>query len=248
MCALCGENKGFVLAEFDDAWNQGRFNTSHGPFPLAPPKASKREEVLAVAVLKDGSNSKVDKWLLVKRPKQGLLAGQWEFPAICVWSSADVKQSSGKKRKDGDVRFIDESIRSDALSGYLDSLAAISKTTLTMICRGQRTRLQEPVDHIFSHVRHTMWIEHQTIDDAMLVTSWTSPCGKELRWMSKDDMDRVGVTSGVKKILNAVATTSREEEQTKLVIYCAQIDIASGSTVARLAIWFKSYSPRRHLL
>lgn len=213
ICALCGENKGSALIEFDDVWNEGQFTTSHGPFPLAPPKASRRDEVLAVAVLKDGSNSKVEKWLLVKRPKEGLLAGQWEFPSICVWSSADLNQSTTKKRKDGDVPFIEESIRSDALSGYLERLAAPSKTTLTMIRGGQRTKLQESIDHIFSHVRHTMWIEHQTIDDAMLVTSWTSACGKELRWMSKDDMDRVGVTSGVKKILNAVTSTSRKRSK-----------------------------------
>jgi A/G-specific adenine glycosylase len=213
MCALCGESKGSALTEFNDAWNQGQFTTSHGPFPLAPPKASKRDEVLAVAVLKDGSNAKDDKWLLVKRPKEGLLAGQWEFPSICVWSSADEKQSSRKKRKDGDVPFIDENIRSDALSLYLDSLAVTSKTTPSMIRRGQRTRLQESVDHIFSHVRHIMWIEHQTIDDGTLVTSWTSTSGKELRWMSKDDMEKVGVTSGVKKILNAVAAISRKRSK-----------------------------------
>lgn len=205
-CALCSENKASTLTEFSDAWNQGHFAASHGPFPLPPPKASKREEVLAVAVLRDNTNGNDDKWLLVKRPKEGLLAGQWEFPSICVWSSADEKQPKGKKRKDVEVPFIEDTVRCEALTGYLDSLAATSKKK-TLIQNGNRTRLKKSVEHIFSHVRHTMWIEHRTLDDPSIAASWTSKNGKELRWMSKVDMGKVGVTSGVKKILKAVVET-----------------------------------------
>ena len=208
VCALCGDNKASVLTEFSDSWNQGLFAYSHGPFPLAPPKASKREEVLVVAVLTDTRRGVADKWLLVKRPKEGLLAGQWEFPSVCVWSSADEEHPKSKKRKDVDVPFIAENVRSKALTGLLGSLAATSRGKAAILKGGKRTRLQESVEHIFSHVRHTMWIEHGTLDDMSNETSWMSINGKEVRWMSKDDMEKVGVTSGVKKILKTVATKS----------------------------------------
>lgn len=211
VCALCAENKGSILTEFNEAWNQGLFTGSHGPFPLAPPKTSKREEVLAVAVLTVSRKGLADKWLLVKRPKDGLLAGQWEFPSICVWSSADEKHPKSKKRKDVEVPFIAENVRSKALTGFLGSLASTSAGKASMIQGGKRTKLQESVDHIFSHVRHTMWIEHVTLEDFCNETSWTSTHGKEVRWMSKGDMDKVGVTSGVRKILKSVAMKSTKK-------------------------------------
>ena len=208
LCALCGENKAAVLAEFNDAWSHGLFPCSHGPFPLAPPKASKREEVLAVAVLTVSRKGIADKWLLVKRPKEGLLAGQWEFPSICVWSSADDEHSKSKKRKDVQVPFIAEIVRSKALTAFLSSLVSTSEVMASAIKDGKRIRLQESVEHIFSHVRHTMWIEHGALEDCCKETLWTATDGKEVRWMSKDDMEKVGVTSGVKKILKTVAIKS----------------------------------------
>lgn len=211
-CVLC-DNKASVLTEWNDIWTQGPFVSSHGPFPLAPPKASKREEVLAVAVLRSIQD---DKWLLVKRPKKGLLAGQWEFPSVCVWSSADDKSTKGKKkRKEVEIPFIKETIRSKTLTKYLDSLAADAEESFIPPST-KRTILQESVDHIFSHVRHTMWIEHQKVrTGSMETTSWISGEGKEVRWMSKEDMEKVGVTSGVKKVLAAVEAKSSGKKRSK---------------------------------
>lgn len=196
LCVLCETNMATVLTEWSDAWNQGAFAVSHGPFPLAPPKASKREEVLAVGVLR----SKNDKWFLVKRPKEGLLAGQWEFPSVCVWSSADQKKPKGKKRK-AEVPFVETSKRSGALSDYLNTLGIPSK-------KSKRSVMNETVEHIFSHVRHTMWIEHEGALANTTHGDESKTAEKEVRWMSKEDMTKVGVTSGVKKILKAVEKES----------------------------------------
>jgi A/G-specific adenine glycosylase len=208
-CCLCAENKLLVLEEIIESCKKGEDKLSHGPFPLPPPKTSKTEEVLAVAVLKMQLDDGEAMWLLVKRPKSGLLAGQWEFPSVCVWSSATDEEHKGKerKRKIIEVPFINEQSRSIALTKYLSNLTEDCHWMKNISQGRQRNKSLQPIEHVFSHIRHTMWIEHQIIfKNQSNTTQWTSSCGKELRWMSQDDMDEVGVTSGVKKILNSVKT------------------------------------------
>jgi A/G-specific adenine glycosylase len=95
--------------------------------------------------------------------------------------------------------------RVEALNSLLQELSSECHDWLEE-CNRQEVG-SEPIEHIFSHVRHTMWIEHgdgsQHVDKLGPV-EWTSSEGKELRWMSEADMQQVGVTAGVKKILKAV--------------------------------------------
>mmetsp|Transcript_12881 Transcript_12881/g.19961 ORF Transcript_12881/g.19961 Transcript_12881/m.19961 type:complete len:619 (+) Transcript_12881:197-2053(+) len=221
-CPIC-DSKYSILEGFNEICVQGPFTISHGPFPPPPPKGTKREEVLAVAVICiAGAKDDLSKYLLVKRPDTGLLAGQWEFPSVCVWSSADQKKSTTKSKKRKETRtvpFVDEDVRSEALTEYLRSLINDEVDTPPAIFfqNYKRTHLQEPKEHIFSHVRHTMWIEHQSSNDddsvAKFVTSWTASNGKSVRWMTKADMERVGVTSGVKKILKAAKPSVRKKSK-----------------------------------
>jgi A/G-specific adenine glycosylase len=170
----------------------------HAAFPQAPPKKARREEVLAVAVLskEDGS------YLMVKRPKTGLLAGQWEFPAALVWSSEG-------KPADGQIAKNAPSSRRKALDGLVAQIFTDdSQTKLVPHSVWQkRSLVEEPLEHIFSHVRHTMWLEEKSIGtkkhDTLL--AWTDSTDREIRWMNQADMTGVGITSGVKKILKAVA-------------------------------------------
>ena len=197
--------------------------TGHAAFPTAPPKKAKREEVLALAALRcvmadEDGNSQVEKWLMVKRPKSGLLANQWEFPSCCVWNSADAKKekktgaSSAKKSKKkdekqpADIPTIDPVIRKDALDSFLCEI----KSSLVL----DRTNIRDSIEHIFSHVRHTYHIEHGEVgeDDVgslATVSAFTSD-GREARFMSEDDMKTVGITSGVKKVLKAVKASGAE--------------------------------------
>lgn len=221
-CIMCAD-KASVLTQFSQAWNRGHFVHSHGPFPLTPPKVSERKDVLAIAVLKAKLDSGF-KWLLVKRPKEGLLAGQWEFPSVCIWSSADEKQSGSKKRKniaeELSVPIIEEHARSEALTKYLHDLVTIEKslhqhtgstdTSHMWIPTAKRHVLPGSEEYLFSHVRQTMWIEYATFSgESVMPTSWTSNHGQEVRWMSNQDMDKVGITSLVKKVLKKVGANLR---------------------------------------
>ena len=74
--------------------NDAHATAGHASLPIAPPKKSKREEVIAVAVVcLKSTTSDQRRWLMVKRPSTGLLAGQWEFPSVCCWNSAGAKSS-----------------------------------------------------------------------------------------------------------------------------------------------------------
>jgi A/G-specific adenine glycosylase len=184
----------------------------HAVFPLAPPKMAKREEVLAVAVMSyEVATTGTEKaWLLVRRPKNGLLAGQWEFPSACVWTSdTDKKNSEKGKRKDmsKEVPAISISTRRKALNSLLKEVTSDADGDLLhdlSACKRSNTG-DESLEHIFSHVRHTMWIEHASISvQDMGETEWVDGKDREVRWMFESDMQKVGVTSGVKKVLKAV--------------------------------------------
>ena len=199
----------------------------HAAFPTAPPKKAKREEVLALAALRclmtdETGDGVVEKWLMVKRPKSGLLANQWEFPSSCVWNSADAKKekkssaTAGKKsnkKKDeqqpADVPIIDPAVRQNALNSFLSQIHASLVSDRFDICK--------PIEHIFSHVRHSYCIEHGDIAEAdagsLVSVSMFTPDGREVRFMSEEDMKNVGITSGVKKVLKAV---KRSQETTRV--------------------------------
>ena len=178
----------------------------HAALPMAPPKKAKREEVLAVAVvcLRDLIDSE-NRWLLVKRPSEGLLAGQWEFPSVCLWDSSknDQKIKAPSRKSAGiEVPKISAAVRSAELDSYLCNIFQSSHEAALSACTAKRLQINDPVVHVFSHVSHTMYIEKlQLRDDNNVSTKWKTSEGREVSWFSKKDMQDHGITSGVRKIL-----------------------------------------------
>jgi A/G-specific adenine glycosylase len=211
----------------------------HAAIPIPPPKKSKREEVIAVAAIstRDTTSTSTStstnslKWLMVKRPSTGLLAKQWEFPSVCVWTSATTEKtktlpSKAKNNKSKSkpaaaqgVPSIPAAKRRKELDALLSTLMLGSADTKTLLQRdNQRIQVPDgPLEHIFSHVRHTMWVEFGHID----VTTDTDDdvdvpleslhkldlkCihGRDVRWMSEQDMKVVGTTSQIQKVLDSV--------------------------------------------
>ena len=209
-CELCGPNGISIVLEklkesivVNETTMEEAAKIGHSVFPTDPPKTEKREEDLAMAVLRSGK-----RYLMVKRPKQGLLAGQWEFPNVCV------RIRKGKKIKD-----LSKAARGKALTEFLlDDLFLnhSNEETPAEVSDAKRLAENKPLEHIFSHVKHYMWVE---VGDLSGVRDenleWTTPSGKEVRWMNKDDMKKVGITSGVKKVLQSVEKKSSTEPKTK---------------------------------
>jgi A/G-specific adenine glycosylase len=232
----------------------------HKAFPLAPPKPVRRDDVLAVAAISmtkttvsTNSSDDHERWLLVKRPPTGLLAGQWEFPSACIWTSSEDNGRNKKKQQQDPPQFA-VTLRRRALKTLLREImtgrpvgggshALVSTDHLTTKLRGdsnihqtpsastssrggqKRNPDTDPLVHVFSHVRHTMWIEQVQVsiddttgsddsddddddddyNDKQIAMEWIDLTGRHARWMNQKDMQEVGVTSGVKKILAAVA-------------------------------------------
>jgi len=185
----------------------------HAAFPTAPPKKEKREEIIAIAAISFYDRScDLKRWLMVKRPKNGLLAGQWEFPSACLWASNDknVEIEEFDEKMDNFLS-VKPSVRKAAIDTLLRELITSNqksnefKAQTILQCR--RTCVgKQPIEHIFSHVRHTMWIEHGDIEctSSLAQLEWETSQGKEVRWMTEMDMKRVGTTTGIKKVLAAV--------------------------------------------
>jgi A/G-specific adenine glycosylase len=202
--------------------NLDRFKCiGHSAFPIAPPKRQKREEFLAVSAL-SLIDSKDEKWLMVKRPMNGLLAGQWEFPTKSLWTANSRDEYKGEDSNGAtSVPTIDSSVAKDALDILLYEVmnsANVDDTIKRAILhRSMACFCSHPIVHVFSHVRHIMWVEHRCITDNtnvkellnMSKLEWQGSTEKKIRFMTVKEMERVGITAGVKKVLAAIKKERR---------------------------------------
>jgi len=186
----------------------------HTIFPMDPPKKARREEDLMVGVISTRYENELW-WLLIRRPFKGLLAGQWEFPSICVKRSEEGQSDSPKKRQRKSSSSSPKSVEhGKTLTEFLEMILENGEPKWSPIDYERKLLQSTPLEHIFSHVKHNMWLETVTIDapaSALHVKEWITDEGREVRWMRDCDMKEVGITSGVKKILNTVKAKDLKE-------------------------------------
>eukprot|EP01083_Nonionella_stella_P239295 837663_1 len=225
-CKLCEETgvesilfqlgEDLVSIEKDpELLNNAAAMIGHSRFPTNPPKKNKREEILGVAALSHNIDTD-EKWFMVKRPKDGLLAGQWEFPNCCVWNSSNVeKKGSGKSKakKAIEIPTINRLDTSNAVSKlltdfYIEELNDVSLGDIWIQSEAQRIVVNDDaaIEHIFSHVRWSMFCDHTDVSSSLeTLQEFQAIYGdRECRWMSESDMQKVGITSSVKKLLAAI--------------------------------------------
>ena len=149
-------------------------------YPTKSEKAKKREERVGIAVLRViGPDEKVKKdsgkFLLIKRPLGGLLAGLWEFP----------------------LQHIDASASKSKIQSILDSYLASKNISPTdSLIPKHRKQLGEAV-HVFSHIRMTMVIEEICLQGSIP----DDASGDEVQWLTYNELVQKGLSSGVKKVL-----------------------------------------------
>ena len=212
-CRLCDPDGVFSvfydiadrIAESSNATNLSTADlhaiSGHAALPSPPPKKTKREEVIAVAVICiQDENTAHNRWLMVKRPPSGLLAGQWEFPSVCLWdSSNEGKGKTAASSKAIKVPQINAATRSAELDSYLHLNGILQYSS------EERIQITDPIVHVFSHVCHTMYIEKCEVSSSgrcHAQNRWKLQDGREAGWFNEEDMLSLGITSGVRKILS----------------------------------------------
>ncbi|KAL7113690.1 hypothetical protein ACP275_04G076000 [Erythranthe tilingii] len=158
-------------------------------YPMKVAKAKPRHDFSAVSVVEivgEGSQSK-SRYLLVKRPDEGLLAGLWEFPSVLLVGEADL--ASRRKAIDG---FLKQSFGID------------TKKSCKVVSREE---VGECV-HVFTHIRLKMYIELLVLQ----LTEGGMNClhkkqeSSTMKWKFVDDkaLSTLGLTSGVRKVCTMV--------------------------------------------
>ncbi|CAI5740924.1 unnamed protein product [Peronospora farinosa] len=161
-------------------------------YPLKAKKNDSKQEVICIAVVstpvenpvapkRKAANSIDDtsrsdwKFLMSKRPKGGLLAGQWEFLHTKM-SDGDIIPPYAKRKAFINTR----------LMNVLEA-SALSKSS--------RRDVGELI-HIFSHVKHYMGIEHLHFKSEPQLVAGTK--SEEVRWMTNAEMQQLGRLKTIK--------------------------------------------------
>lgn len=211
-------------------------------YPTKVEKAEKREESVAVAVVKilpEGmklSEKGAGKYLLVKRPPGGLLAGLWEFPLQPVEADA-----SSSKRQEVINDFLTGVVGEDILAEQLPtgestfSAAAAAAPSAGSLRVVERKYVGEVV-HVFSHIRMTMHVEAVTLQGAIpeAVVQGEEETNKgtasEVQWLSDEDLGAKGLSSGVKKVFKLYTQNKEKAKQSKAQSIARFFKPASGGT------------------
>ncbi|KAK7292766.1 hypothetical protein RJT34_15619 [Clitoria ternatea] len=162
-------------------------------YPVKGVKVKQRCDFSAVCVVElvvaktlSEENQSSSKFILVKRPDEGLLAGLWEFPSVLLDGETDALT-----RREATTRFLKENLKID-----------IRKTRSVVL----REDIGEFV-HIFSHIRLKLYVELLVlqlkggVDDL-----FKSKDNKTTTWKCVDSnaLSSMGLTTSVRKVYNMV--------------------------------------------
>ncbi|KAH6766117.1 HhH-GPD base excision DNA repair family protein [Perilla frutescens var. hirtella] len=158
-------------------------------YPMKVAKAKQRHDFSAVSVVEiveEGSQSD-NRYLLVKRPDEGLLAGLWEFPSVLLEGEADLTS------------------RRKAINSFLkQSFGLDMKKSCKVV-------LREEVGvyvHIFSHIRLKMYVEllvlHLTGGTNFLQKKQEETATIKWKYVDNEALSTLGLTSGVRKVCTMI--------------------------------------------
>ncbi|GFQ04184.1 a/g-specific adenine DNA glycosylase [Phtheirospermum japonicum] len=158
-------------------------------YPMKVAKAKPRHDFSAVSVVElveEGSRSE-SRYLLVKRPDEGLLAGLWEFPSVPLEGEADV--SSRRKAVD---HFLKQSFG----LGIKKSCKLVVREEVGVYV------------HVFSHIRLKMYIELLVfhLSEGGMDFILKEQGSTTMKWKCVDSkaLSTLGLTSGVRKVYTMV--------------------------------------------
>ncbi|XP_052198358.1 adenine DNA glycosylase isoform X2 [Diospyros lotus] len=158
-------------------------------YPIKVVKSKQRHDFSAVSVVEIlegeytiGEHQSDGKFLLVKRPDEGLLAGLWEFPSVLLGGEADLVT-----RRDSVDQFLKESFNLDL------------RKSCTAVFRED---IGEYI-HIFSHIRLKMYVELLVLHlkgGMHVLHGKTDSKIKAWKLVDTKTLSSMGLTSGVRKV------------------------------------------------
>ncbi|CAN6838287.1 unnamed protein product [Brassica oleracea] len=158
-------------------------------YPTKVVKAKPKLDFCCVCVLEIliQNNQSGGRFVLVKRPEEGLLAGLWEFPSVIL----DKEASLAARRK--------------AINLYLKEAFHLEpKETCTVVSRKE---LGEFV-HIFTHIRRKIYVELLVVQltGGGTIDLFKDEAKDTLTWkcVDSDVLSTMGLTSAVRKVYSMV--------------------------------------------
>ena len=158
-------------------------------YPELPKKKKAQEERYAVAVLELALGGR-EHFLLVQRPKNGLLGGLWEFPSA---------RSGGAGP--GAAGAADATARDALLRDLLGSEVWGCEARAALQVRSRE--LVGEVRHVFTHRVHTYSVERLRValrEGSTAELPELGRGGQSLRWVEDALIESQGLTTGVKKV------------------------------------------------
>lgn len=137
-------------------------------------KASRVEHEVVCITEWHSPSGEERRWLLLKRPEKGLLAGLFEPPTVPATADAD---------------------KLNAAIAHLGTLLGRPVCELGEVTHAEVA----PVPHIFSHIDMTYHVQHLTV-----TSETQPPTPERGMWLSADEVEGANVGTGVKKVWAAV--------------------------------------------
>ncbi|XP_051134198.1 adenine DNA glycosylase [Andrographis paniculata] len=173
------------LSQFCEALSLSRSDESIRvtDYPMKVAKAKKRNDFSAVSVVEiTGTSSQCDsKYLLVKRPDTGLLAGLWEFPSVLLEGEADLAS------------------RREAVDSFLKQAFGLDIEKNCEVVSREEVGVYV---HVFSHIRLKMFVELLILQPSGFLDMKQPDESMMWKFVDSTAMATLGLTSGVRKAYN----------------------------------------------
>jgi A/G-specific adenine glycosylase len=206
-------------------------------FPRKQPKKKQKEINLLIYVVAERCTNHLQgdpfRYLLFKRPPKGLLANQWEFPAIFVDQLRITPTETGNEVGElllevfpkasqlvaNNSSFISHYFLNKCQSSFIGSTSKsdyVESEVSQLFESVRKVSAEEPVVHIFSHEIHRMFVH---IDVVKVISIGGDRCDQpyvsgDVCWKTMSEMKAMGITTGCKKILEEVESLLCEFKET----------------------------------
>lgn len=182
--SLCGAYADAKAAKQDPATYVQRF-----PVKDLSRKTKSRDETVLVCCVRRmrkhvGDEKACEEYLLLQRPKDGLLANMWEPPNVLL-SAVEAKKNSSPGAR---AKLLDGAV--DTLLGRLGYKAK----------KLGRRRPAGETQHVFSHIRQQLFVDCLFVEGSESTKDSGEVNGVNYRWLSEADIEKSAVATQMRKV------------------------------------------------